>query len=856
MALPPGAGKTLVGLEVVRRLGNPAVVFVPNTAIQSQWCIESDAYQPDSAGTDRQLSSPVTVLTYQSLATFDTDEASADRDADGDTAGIVGGSGAADGDGLVDRLHPNGQALLEQLRHAGPLTIVLDECHHLLEVWGRLLAEVLELIPDTVVLGLTATPPETLGASQAELVEELFGDIVFQASIPAAVREAELAPFAELAWLTTPTADESGWLSAQAERFRRLTVELMDPQFASVDLLGWLDRRFTDPHTPWRLIKRDDPALAAAVLRLSHAGMLALPAGARVREEHRHRPDADDWVEVIDDWVRHGLRASTQQRDIDAVDAIARTLPSVGYRLTRHGIRRGRSPVDRVLARSAAKADACVEVVAAEHAALGERARVLVVCDFESASARAPESVRAVLDDEAGSARLMLQRLVADPRTATLSPVLVTGRTVAADAPTARRLVEFVTDAEPHHELSIEPSSHDGVVRVAGSWSSRSWVRLVTEFFQAGQARVLIGTRALLGEGWDAPRLSSLVDLTAATTASAVVQTRGRALRTDPGWPDKVAITWSVVCVAEQHPRGGTDWDRFVRKHSGYFGVDDSGEVVSGVSHVDGTFSPYAPPSATTFDALNATMLLRAERRDDVRRTWRIGEDYHDRVVHTVRVRPRRRTATAATAPEVRGAEPPTLVISERGPRRARSQVRAGRLAWWRPWRSVRAVAGAPGLERFAAAVADGLAAVGLSEMGAAGVQIRVEADGTHRFVLGDVDEPTSLLFATALDEAVSAPSDPRYLVPRYVLHADAVVAAGWRLLVRTLRPDATAWHAVPGCLGVNARRATAYAHAWNAWVSAGEVVYTRNPDGAGLLAAHRGFDPLEVDTLLRPGWR
>src|SRR5699024_8253603 len=111
VALPPGAGKTLVGLEVVRRLGNPAVVFVPNTAIQSQWCIESDAYQPDSAGTDRQLSSPVTVLTYQSLATFDTDEASAARDADGDTAGIVGGSGAADGDGLVDRLHPNGQAL-------------------------------------------------------------------------------------------------------------------------------------------------------------------------------------------------------------------------------------------------------------------------------------------------------------------------------------------------------------------------------------------------------------------------------------------------------------------------------------------------------------------------------------------------------------------------------------------------------------------------------------------------------------------------------------------------------------------------------------------------------------------------
>jgi superfamily II DNA or RNA helicase len=37
VVLPPGAGKTLVGLEYARRLGDPAVVFGPNTAIQMQW---------------------------------------------------------------------------------------------------------------------------------------------------------------------------------------------------------------------------------------------------------------------------------------------------------------------------------------------------------------------------------------------------------------------------------------------------------------------------------------------------------------------------------------------------------------------------------------------------------------------------------------------------------------------------------------------------------------------------------------------------------------------------------------------------------------------------------------------------
>ena len=34
---PPGAGKTIVGLELIRRSGRPAIVFAPTTTIQRQW---------------------------------------------------------------------------------------------------------------------------------------------------------------------------------------------------------------------------------------------------------------------------------------------------------------------------------------------------------------------------------------------------------------------------------------------------------------------------------------------------------------------------------------------------------------------------------------------------------------------------------------------------------------------------------------------------------------------------------------------------------------------------------------------------------------------------------------------------
>ncbi|UYM04596.1 DEAD/DEAH box helicase family protein [Solicola gregarius] len=838
VVLPPGSGKTYVGLEVIRQRGVPAVVLAPNTAIQMQWHASWRAYGSDiEIGTERDLAAPITALTYQSLASFD-----GERDGLDD-------NGAEPS--LVDRLHPNGRALVDALRSAGPITIVLDECHHLLEVWGRLLAEVLDRLPGAFVLGLTATPPTVLDKQQHALVDELFGSITYAASIPAAVREGTLAPFAELARVTTPTPAESQWLAGQSERFTRLTTDLMEPGFGSVGLLHWLDRRFVESGEPWHDIERRWPALVGAALRLSYAGLLSEVHGARLREEHRHPPSADDWVVLIDDWARGCLLQSGDAGDADLVERIRRTLPGIGYQWTRRGIRRGRSPVDRVLARSAAKADECVEIVAAERAVLGEHLRLLVVCDHEKASATAPESLHGVLDPEAGSARLLLSRLVSDDRTRELNPLLVTGSTVAAEPATAHRLVAFVGERDPElaDALRIEAWAGAPVAGIVGSWSSRAWVRLVTAFFEAGHAQVLVGTRALLGEGWDARGLNSLVDLSSATTVSAVVQTRGRALRTDPDWADKVALTWSVVCVTEDHPRGATDWDRFVRKHDGYFGVDDEGDIVSGVSHVDSRLSPYAPPGVADLPALNASMLVRAESRAEIAERWAVGAPYADEVVHTIRVRDRR--TTAVTEGSTVGAPPaPALLTGARGPYR----VSDGRRPWLHPWRSARVAGRAVGTTAYAAAVADGLLSAELCPAGSEALRIDVEPDGEIRLRLHGVGEEASRLFAESLDEVLAPLAEPRYVVPRYVL-GDATRVDGWRQLVRALRPEGVAWHAVPRVLGVNASRARAYERGWNAWVSGGQALYTGSPTGAGILAANTGIDPFEADTVLRPAW-
>ena len=73
LVVPPGGGKTLIGLEAAPRLGLPTVVLCPNTAIQAQWMAQwQAAFAPDAvpATASRELPTALTVLTYQALCTL------------------------------------------------------------------------------------------------------------------------------------------------------------------------------------------------------------------------------------------------------------------------------------------------------------------------------------------------------------------------------------------------------------------------------------------------------------------------------------------------------------------------------------------------------------------------------------------------------------------------------------------------------------------------------------------------------------------------------------------------------------------------------------------------------------------
>ena len=104
-----------------------------------------------------------------------------------------------------------------QIKSAGQFTIILDECHHLLEMWGYLLRALVHELGDGVFrVGLTATPPSEMDSREAALYQELFGRADFEVPTPAVVKEGNLAPYQELAYLTSPLEQEAAYIGKKS----------------------------------------------------------------------------------------------------------------------------------------------------------------------------------------------------------------------------------------------------------------------------------------------------------------------------------------------------------------------------------------------------------------------------------------------------------------------------------------------------------------------------------------------------------------------------------------------------------------------------------------------------------------
>ena len=479
---PPGSGKTVLGLYVWANLvRKPTLVLSPNSAIQAQWAARTDLFDLDGKDefitTDPKKPGLLTSLTYQSITMpkrggEELNEAAIDLW----TENLISNEEALDEENALgwiedlkiknsdyyeerlsvyrkkvrDEFSKHGNALwtlsesaknnLQRLKEIGIGMIILDECHHLLHHWGRVLTEVREYFDNPIVLGLTATPPDFqhYDEEDAKRYQEFFGEIDYEVPVPALVRDSNLAPYQDLAFFVRPSQNELNYVAKVDEEFQALLNELHEVQDypnATLPIDKWVFKALEERKSPggkkeeWEQFSKRNSGFANAARAFLMNTIGSIPKGV---------PNPPDYLldsyqnklailrPVLDRYVRHGLRRSESELDHEKAELITQRLRMLGTQITETGIRPCASPVGRIMAYASTKVKAISTILSSEMQALGGDIRAVIITDFEKTSATT--LVEGVMDDEAGGAVAAFRQAVQCDNVDLLNPILMTGK--------------------------------------------------------------------------------------------------------------------------------------------------------------------------------------------------------------------------------------------------------------------------------------------------------------------------------------------------------------------------------------------------------------------------------------------
>lgn len=885
LCAPPGAGKTLIGLELARRLDRPTLVLSPTTAIRDQWCQATELFGAPAgfASADLTTAAPLRSITYQLLG--NPGSATAELRAAARrlwVAELAAGHGnetavtrvaateeqdpkraavelrrhvralrrsLATGDDVgvpvVDLLGERSHELVDELVDRGIGCVVLDECHHLLDWWALVVAALIERA-DPAVIGLTATLPDPDSRREAANYRRVLGDVDAELHLAALVAEGGVAPWRDAVHLTTLTPSEQGFLDEWTDRFAgELDGLLIGEHFidwAVRRLLGAaLDERGAPTVAAWSTFWDRDPLAAVALARWWHHRALALPAGFEPPPGASPTAPLDlhDRLLLLDAWI-HDERSSADEEDRAQVTTVTRRH---GVSITTSGVRWGRSVADVVCARSDAKAAGAAAIVAGELRRRGRSSRVLVVVERDQAGTP-PAEARSVLGEDAGTSTRMLAALCGEPSVVTAGVLAVTGSGAWCDAAHADVVVASMS-------VSTPAVASGAVVRAVGcdvpgavelavdgsSWTTARWLAAAEAALDDGAAQVLVATRGLVGEGWDHAPIDVLVDCSEVASPTATTQLRGRALRLHPSDPAKVASLWDVAVV---HPGAPGDWHRLRRRHEHWWGPDDDDVIRTGAAKLHPRLDVAVQPSASEVADINRRSSALVSDHERTRQAW-ASVDPGGIATTAVTVRPhraRRRVRTRAPGwrwSALAGATSGAVGV-------VAATIALSTPALW-PVSAIGAGA-ATGLGLRAAgrrrgdletlrvlgeAVVAGLSATGSPGLRDAQVEAAPDPNGGVSIVITGVDDDVAEVWSDALAESLGPLGTPRWLVAT----------------------DEQAWR-VPGVVGATRDAASAFAAAVRARVPGARLHRAGTPEATAVVLREADRRADEVDRSLR----
>ncbi|MEM9650163.1 MAG: DEAD/DEAH box helicase family protein, partial [Bacteroidota bacterium] len=615
---PPGSGKTVLGLEVALRLNKPTLIVAPTLAIRNQWiqrfCELFLQIKQKPKWISRDIRNPkfLTVVTYQALHAACT---GADFNEEQEELEEENGQ----------REHSNEKGIsntktiivLLQTQHIG--TIVVDEAHHLKNAWWRSLMEVKNALNSTIV-GLTATPPYDVSHLEWQRYINLNGQVDAEISVPELVVESDLCPHQDYVFFSRPTIEESQKIDEYRQRIHSLFNEIKTDHI----LIQALEEHpmYQRPNEQLDWIYTHLEYYSATLIFLHAVGKEVTADHLEIIGDRKFTvPKLNyEWIEILltfylyedpHNFTPYKEHQEKLTRKLKRNGAIERR--TINFRHNRK--------INSFLSSSINKLKSIDKIVDFEHDQLKQELRMVILTDYIRKEFLINQPKNELELNKIGVLPIFEQLRRTNKRNIKIG--VLTGSLIIIPV-SALDAFKEVSAKYTIHNLSVTPLPFDDhyVSINATRQLKHDIVHIITQIFQNGHIEVLVGTKSLLGEGWDAPSINSLI--LASFVGSYVLsnQMRGRAIRTQRQNTDKTSNIWHLVCVDPTAPDGGDDIQLLERRFKAFVGVSFREEVSieNGIGRLD---LPEQMATVQEITEVNDLMFTKAGQRDQLKEKWR-----------------------------------------------------------------------------------------------------------------------------------------------------------------------------------------------------------------------------------------
>ena len=620
----PGSGKTTIGIEFIRKLGKPCLILSPSITIREQWKdrIEEGFLEEGIEGKkwisgDIKNPKAITTITYQALHSCtirysgDLIESEVETD-NGEEAVDTSEMGDIDMTlATVETVDFMGFDLYKTIQEAGIGVLCLDEAHHLRNEWWKALEELIAKVKGLKVVSLTATPPYDSTPGQWERYINLCGEIDEEITVPELIKEGSLCPHQDFVYFNYPTAQEN---KAVVEWKKKVSV-VIDTAMA--------DREFehmimTHPgiNAPKDYSEKflDDPAYLSALLVYMNEKEIEYPKALKtlIGTNAKIPKMEPKWMEKLLQGFLYGdidsYNCSTEYRQ-----QWIHTLKSENLIVRNQVSMVNNQNINKMLISSRGKIESIREITLAESSNMGSKLRQLILCDYIKKEFLSKIGDSSAMVDTIGVIpvfELLRRENIPGQKLGVLSGSVIL---IPAEAQ------EYLDELFKQNNMSANYKQIKDLqyvsVDIVGDGHMKT--ALITQLFDAGYITILIGTKSLLGEGWDSPCINTLILATFVGSFMLSNQMRGRAIRTYHADPDKTGNIWHLVSVTDE---GSEDFEMVKRRMNGFLGVHYTEKSIEGgIERLSIIKQPFTKKSVKK---MNEEMLKISTKRATLKQRW------------------------------------------------------------------------------------------------------------------------------------------------------------------------------------------------------------------------------------------